>query len=364
MFQRGLLCLLLAGVASAQSPMSNSPSPQAGAQAATPAPPAAAPVVAPDAAVITIPGLCDNPPADKTAAADCKTVVTRAQFEEILSTVAPKMPGAMKKQFANRIASGMIMSSEAHKAGVDQGPKYDEMMKLARLQVLQQLMTQHVQEKAGEISDKDLEDYYNANKPAFEEADLQKIFIPRMKQVDPPKTKLSDEAQKKQDELSEAAMKKEADLIHTRAVAGGDFAKLQEEAFLAAGMKGKAPNTAMGKTRRRQLPPTQDSVLELKEGEVSAVIEDANGYVIYKVVSKDTIALDKASEEIRNTMRSQRMQEMMQAIQKSATPVLDEAYFGPPAGAPGAGSGMPPGMGGMQMGAPAKAPAKPPTLSK
>ena len=85
----------------------------------------------------------------------------------------------------------------------------------------------------------------------------------------------------------------------------------------------------MGEVRHNGLPPAHASVMDLKAGEVSPVISDPSGYYIYKVVSKDVEPLDKTKEEIRGALRSQRMQEQMQAVQQSATPTLDEAYFGP-----------------------------------
>jgi hypothetical protein len=60
------------------------------------------------------------------------------------------------------------------------------------------------------------------------------------------------------------------------------------------------------------------------------VFSDQSGYFIYKVGVKDVEPLDdKLKEEIRGTLRTQRVQEQMQAVQKSATPTLDESYFGP-----------------------------------
>jgi hypothetical protein len=49
--------------------------------------------------------------------------------------------------------------------------------------------------------------------------------------------------------------------------------------------------------------------------------------VIYRVKTKDTLSLDQAREEIKATLRSQRMQDEMRDIQDSATPALDESYF-------------------------------------
>jgi hypothetical protein len=350
MTQYGLVCLLFGAMAWGQAANSTSTSAtqQSGAPTAT-APSNAAPAgnptdtadaskVAPDAPVITINGSCDNPPADKTADPNCKTVITRAEFERILDAIQPNMPPRVRRQFATRYASALVMSQKAHEMGLDQGPKFEDRMKLARIQILSQGLSQAVQEKAGQISDKDIEDYYHNNSAAYEEADLQRIFISHTQQQPLSKIKLSDAAEKKRQKDSEDVMKKEADKLRARAVAGEDFAKLQEEAFQLSGNKGKAPSTKMGKERRTGLPPSQASVMDLKTGEISPVLSDQSGYFIYKVGAKDVDPLDKVKEEIRGTMRTQRVQEQMQAVQQASTPTLDETYFG---AEPGPMHGMP-----------------------
>jgi hypothetical protein len=186
-----------------------------------------------------------------------------------------------------------------------------------------------MQEKASNVPDADVQKYYDDNKSAYEEADLKRIFIPKNKQLEPSKVKLTEEQEKKRQADAEAAMKAEADKLHARAEAGEDWNKLQEEAFQAAGFKAKAPSTDMGKVRRSGLPPSQaPQVFDLATGKVSPVIADTSGYFIYKMGAKETLPLDKVKEEIHNTLRAQRMQDSMQAIQQSATPTLNDEYFG------------------------------------
>jgi len=343
MTRYGLLCLLLGvlawGQAASTKPSSatqkSAPTAAAGQQSAAPAskpaenPAQEASSTPPDAPVITIPGLCDHPPADKTATSSCTTVITRAEFEKLIDSIQPSMPQRSRKQFATRYANALVMAEKAEQMGLDKDASYQEHMKLARIQVLSQELNKALQEKAGQIPDKDLEDYYHSNAPKFEQADMERIFVPKTAQL-PPDVKLSDEELQKRNKESETAMKAEADKLHTRAVAGEDFNKLQAEAFQAAGITGSAANASMGKIRRNTLPPTQVSVMDMKPGDISSVIVDQNGNFIYKIKAKDTMTLDQAREEIRGTLRSQRMQDSMKAIQDSATPTLNESYFAPP----------------------------------
>jgi parvulin-like peptidyl-prolyl cis-trans isomerase-like protein len=349
MTHRGLLCLLLLGtVAWGQTakPTTTTPAPapeaSQSADAKTPAPAADPSKVAADAPVITIPGLCNN--GDKSSP-DCKTVVTKAQFEALINAVAPTMPPTARRQLATRYAGALVMANEAEKQGLDKGPRFEEMMKVSRIQVLQQELGRSMQEKADQVPDKDIQDYYNANKAQFEEADLHRLFIPKNKQLEPPKEKLSDAAMQKRQADAEAAMKAVAEKLQARAAAGEDLDKLQGEAFEAAGLKAKAPNTALGKIRRSALPPAHASAFDLKPGQVSPLITDTSGFFVYKLTDRDAEPLDKAKDEIHNTLRGQRMQESMEGVQKAATPNLNEEYFGPeeaPSGAGMAPGGMKP----------------------
>ncbi|HEX8817250.1 MAG TPA: peptidylprolyl isomerase [Terriglobales bacterium] len=356
MMQRyGLVCLLFGALAWGQAtPQGTAPAaapaqkPAAAAdkdQAAAPKPPEDTSAnVAMDATVVTVDGLCENPPADKSAGT-CKTTFTREQFEKVLNAVQPNMPPRGRRQFANRYVNALIMANQAHAQGLDQGPAFEQRMALARIQILSQLLNQSMQEKAGQVSDEEIKDYYEKNKADFEEAEMHRIFIPKTVQQNS-KVKLTAAEQEKATKAGEATMKAEADKIRTRAAAGEDLAKLQEEAFTVAGIKTKAPSTDMGQVRRNGLPPAQAPVMDLKTGAVSEVFTDASGYFVYKVGAKDTLALDKVDDEIKGTLRGQRLQAEMKDVQQSATINLDEAYFGPDVPQRPGMPGMPPGMPG------------------
>jgi hypothetical protein len=352
----GFVCLLLGAMAWGQAATpKSSPTPQkpagessSAAKATEGAPQEASPEaskVAPDAPVITIKGLCD-PSAAKSPTLECRTVITRAEFENIVEAVQPNMPARVRRQFATRYANALAMSIKAEEMGLDKGSGYEQHMRLARIQVLSGELNRAMQEKASQITDQEIDDYYKNNPDKFEQVETNRIYVPKTQQQPAEEgkdKKLSEEEQQKRAEASEQTMKNEADKLRARAAAGEDFTKLQEEAYQVAGIKSSVPNTNMGKIRRNMLPASQASVMDLKAGEVSSVISDQSGYFIYKLVSKATMPMDQAREEIKGTLRSQRLQEEMKAVQESATPTLDETYFGPEAPPRGP---MPPGAPG------------------
>lgn len=351
MNHRAWICVLFfttgAG-AQADKPMAKPAPPEAAAAShttATKAPEGA--TVPQDAAVITIPGLCDKPSADKSKPADCKTVITRAEFERLVETVAPTIAPAARKQLATQYGTALVMVHKARQMGLDKGPKFEELMRVARIGVLTKELSQSLQDEAGRVSAQDVENYYRKNEPAFQEVDLQRIFVPLSKQAAEGKQKVSGDDAKTAEQESEEAMKKKAETLRARAAAGEDFDKLQDEAAAAAEMKAKPP-TKLGNVRRSSLPPAQAQVMDLKPGETSQLISTPNGYLIYKAGQKDTLPLDKVHDEIVSTVRSQHIQDAMQAIQQSASPELNEKYFAegaaatPQATTPANGQAMPP----------------------
>lgn len=363
MFRQILVCFLLVAFVSGQTAPPPTPAPTApgGAQTAAPTPqkaPDAQPEVkvGPDDPVITIKGFC----ADASLEGDaCKTVITKTQFEKLAEALQPNMSPAMRRQLATAYSRMLTMSTAAEKRSLDKTPHFDESMRFARMQILSQELSKTLQADSNNVTDQDIQDYYQKNAPNFEQATFARIFVPHAKRIETPATpkktaaragtsadatkapaaapktpakKLSPEEQQK---AAEEAMTKEAKVLRARAVKGEDPDKLQKEAYTASGLPGAPPSTKMEKIRRPSLPAAHQAVMDLKPGEVSEVISDPSGNYIYKMISKETLPLDdKTKTEIRNTLSSQRYREAMQHYQNNAE--LNDAYFGP-----GRGPGMP-----------------------
>lgn len=292
--------------------------------------PAETPSIASDAPVITINGLCENPGTGKAVPSNCTTVITRAEFEKMVDAIQPGMKGRARREFATNYANALVMAHKAEQMGLDRGAKFEEQMKVARVQILSQEMKKLFQNEASQISDADIENYYRSNTSAFEQAEIERVYVPRAQdQPAAPGKTLNEVEKQEQLHRSEQVMRDQADQLYERAIRGEDFSRLQADAYSTAGINAAA-NPNMGKIRRISLPKDQVWVMDLKPGEVSSVVGSPNGYVIYKIKSKEVLSLNQVREEIRGLLKSQRLQEKMQAIQESATPALNEIYFYPP----------------------------------
>jgi peptidyl-prolyl cis-trans isomerase C len=384
-----LLCVLAGAMAWGQAqPVQTPPSPgSAPKPAGSPSTPPTADIPE-SAVVITIHGVCPAAPktataaktaSAKTAAAkkptDCKTEITRAQFDKLASALQqgpnPLTP-QQKRMLANQLPGLIAMSEAAKEKGLEKSPKFAETMKFLKMRVLSAELQQSVQEQAENVPQHEIEDYYKKNPEAYQQFSLDRLFVPRYKQepaeknagekLTPEEQKAKQAADKAKQEQGEQEMTKLADTLRTRAAAGEDFIKLQKEAFEAAGMKNDSPTVNLPKVRRTGLPPAHVAVFDLKAGEVSQVITDNGGHYIYKVVTEETVPLDQVKEEIRNTLKGQRVKEMMDKYTTSYHADTNDAYFGPPApsGPMGARSmpnrmprpNMPPGAQSQPQGAP------------
>ena len=162
-------------------------------------------------------------------------MVTRADFEKLINAVQPNLPEGAKRQIAERYAQMLYLAEKAHEAGLDQGPGFDEKLSIARLQLLAQLGGTRVHDDATKVTDGEIANYYQEHTAEFQTISFDRLRIPKQKQAAAPAAKPVAPASAQKPDSEAGAMKAEADKLRARAVAGEDFAKLQQEAYDYAG---------------------------------------------------------------------------------------------------------------------------------
>jgi hypothetical protein len=284
-----------------------------------------------DTPVITVKGLCpaaksatSKATAGKTGAA-CKTVVTREEFEHLISLLGPNLPAAQARVFATRYAQTLVMAAEAKKRGFDKEPEVAELMRYAQMQILEHELTASMQKNSARLADRDAETYYKENQQRFEKADLLRLYIPRQRAGEAATGgEKTDSAQPPID------AKGIAEALQKRAAAGEDFDKLQKEAMDLTQTKAAAPPTKLSKMAKEGLPPTQRTVWDLKPGEVSGVLEEPTAYFVYKMVSREAPPFEQVKDEIRNALKAHTLQQWSDGVLKDKPAELNEQYFPPP----------------------------------
>ena len=117
-------------------------------------------------------------------------MVTRAEFEQLVDAVAPTMAPPARKQLATQYGMALVMVHKAHQMGSGPGTQVSGAHEGGPHRGTHQGTEPEPAGASGHVSDKEIEDYYHNNEAAFQEVDLQRIFIPRSKQTrgETPKT--------------------------------------------------------------------------------------------------------------------------------------------------------------------------------
>ncbi len=329
-----LVILLVGAQAWAQSGTTPAaPSDSHVASAAGTVPEKPTPTVAPDAAVVTIKGLCSKPSAASAPGsspdASCETIITRAQFEELTDAMQPGMTPPMKIQFAAAYPKLLAMAKAAEDRGLEKGARYQRRLEFARVQILSQELLRQLQDESANPPQAEIEDYYQKNIASYQQATLERIFIPIQKATDQlPSGKSTPAARNAQHEAAEEAMTREAELLHKRAIAGEKFPQLQNEAYKVAGLDEVPPSSSLGQVPRSTLPADHAAVFDLKPGEVSPIFSDSTGHFIYKLDALNLQPLDAVKNQISKTLQRQYVEKTIQSIQGPITSDSNPAYFG------------------------------------
>ena len=285
-----------------------------------------------DAVIITIPGVCPNHLSTKPA--ECKTTLTRAQFEEMLDVVKPHAPQAARRLIAITYSQALAKEQKALEMGLDRHPDYAGRAEVQRLLVSHEMLDEAQDKQAWDsISDKQVEDYYRNNPAEFVQVDAERVFLPWF---EPDENKGLPEAEKDKRDLEwQQKLKEEADKLHARAVAGEDCVELQKEAYKFTGVSQDVDRSSitLPRTRRIMLTPALMPLMDLEPGQVSAVLTEDNGYYIFKATKKASMPFDSRTiREIRTKFRDEVLAKDKAELAKTiaASVTYNDNYFGPP----------------------------------
>ena len=167
-------------------------------------------------------------------------------------------------------------------------------------------------------SQDEIDAYYNQHLASFEQVRLARILVPR--EDLPPVDK---------NEFEKRALEA-ANIAHQRARQGEGPDQIQKDVYLKLGVKAP-PATDLGNFRRADLEEKESAeVFALKPGEVSQLETEPKSYVIYKVISRDTLSEAQVKDEIAREISRQKYNDALKAAIDSTHAQFNEQYFGGP----------------------------------
>jgi hypothetical protein len=316
-----LFAFVLAALAAFAQDNSPAASPVAGFNSGTSNPGVNTPNIPSDTPVITMDGYCD--PASPIGTVDktrCRTVITRAEFERIASAQGATIPSS-QKQFAAFYVQYCLFAREAHKQGLDKEPRAQEMLEVARVQTLSQLLIHDLQAKSQHFAPGDAEKFFREHQERFEKANFLRVFIPI--------NKFRTVSYSVHQPIPESAaeMKQLADDMYSRARGGADFVALQAEARETSNLVDEE-TANYDNMSRDQLRKSHQVVFDLKAGEFSPLFHEEEGYYFYKMLSKSVPPFDSVKLEVERALQKQRMDDWIGSIAGSAQVSMSEGFFG------------------------------------
>ena len=194
----------------------------------------------------------------------------------------------------------------------EQGATVDDLKSDLRRQLsIQKLLNREVVAKIS-ISDQDVSDFYNANRPQFNVAEpqyhiAQILVTPRKEQ--------QIRNRKNDDATNEAEAQRKVKMLMDRLDSGADFAQLAmdySEDMNTAGTGGDlgyVPESALNQSD----PALKRIVLGMKPGQVSQPIQLKEGYRILKLITRESPGLrgisdPQVQQTIRDTLRNRKEQ--------------------------------------------------------
>ncbi|HET8889985.1 MAG TPA: peptidylprolyl isomerase [Candidatus Angelobacter sp.] len=280
--------------------------------------------VASDAAVVVVHGVCPNNAVPANADA-CKMVITKQQFMAMIGgmNVASQLstPSAMRS-FAESYSQLLALASAGEKAGEENDPHFQELMRIARIRALAETYRHSLEEKYSNPSQQEIEAYYKENIDKYEALKVERIIVPTANFNRAPAARA--EYDKKVQQLA-------AD-IRERAAKGEETQKLQDEAYKALNLP-SSPRTDLGMKRRGGLPAAiEKDLFALKPGEVTKLETEPSGLNVYKLRSRDTIPVQYVRDEIVRDLHKRNLEAAIKSVTGAVHAELNDQFFGPTGG--------------------------------
>ena len=277
--------------------------------------------------VITIPGLCHQRPMKASdGASSCATVITKGEFEALMNALNVDgkaiRPDAVRS-FASAYAGLLMLADAANRAGLDKTAQYRRMMAWLRLRTLAELYRVTIDNKYKNPSQAQIDTFYHAHLNAFASVRLARILIPRSYLFAKDKGEFQKRAQK------------EAKIAHDRLLGGDEPEEVQKDVYSALHMP-TPPPADMGLILRSQMTLREGAeVFSLGPGSISQIETESSSYVIYKVVSKETLPESQVKDAIAKEISKEEISRAMKTATGWTHPEFNPRYLGSMMALPG-----------------------------
>jgi parvulin-like peptidyl-prolyl isomerase len=255
--------------------------------------------------------------------------LTQGEIERFIQGLNPEVQKTLARQGRRSVGDEFTMmfllSQEALRHHLDSTPAFQEMLAMRRRQLLATAAYQEIVRRAV-VTPEEVSKYFASHQSEFEEVRIQQVVV----RVKPEGAKEGTPG------LPKEQAKSRAEEIRKALTSGDDPKKVAEKYQVANVVRIDAePFLIHRGTMRADMEKT---AFELKEGQVSEVVDLGQAWAFFKVVSHKAGELAAVSSQIETTLRKQKVNDTLDAIKKNGKVWMDEGYFATPsqAGSQGA----------------------------
>ncbi len=275
-----------------------------------------------DDPVITIHGVCSA--SSSEAQADrgaCATVVTRRQFESLLNAAnvsGQYVSDAARQNMAEGYVTFLAFEQAARKAGFENTPQFEEIMRWARLRAITDAYRGKIVEEARTVTQSEVDAYYKSHIGLYSRIEVISLSVPSGNPAASDAGEFDHRAQQAAQNMRE------------RLIKGDDPETIQNNAYAALGLPGvQLVDIGM---RKPSMFPREESeeLFSLTTGQVSRVEKETLRYAIYKVTDNRPIEEAKAQDQIVRAIGEEKVKTAFKSIGNSVKPEYNLAYFGSP----------------------------------
>jgi len=288
-----------------------------------PGPPA---VTAPSEAV-PIPGVASPQPPlspDTVVAEVNGKKYTAGELDKMISILPPQYRQAAhsQTQILSQVFLMQRLADDGTKAGLEQRSPFKEQLEMSRIQVLSTAELSDVQNTM-KITQEDQEKYYQEHPDKFKEVKIRVIYIA----FNPTPGKAATDGKKM---VTEAEAKAKIEDLVKQIRAGADFGKLARD--LSEDKTSAAKDGDFGVVKQDSGYPEaiKTAVFALKQGEVSAPIQQPNGFYLIRAEEINQKSFNDSVMQILQQMKQAKFQEWLKGMQAQySVKIENPAYFAP-----------------------------------
>ncbi|MBI4459579.1 MAG: peptidylprolyl isomerase [Acidobacteria bacterium] len=254
---------------------------------------------------------------------------TAAEFEKLIAALPPQYSGAAntfgKKGFADQYANLLSLALEGEKRKIDQQESFRQMSEFQRVLLLAQVTLNELTNSAP-VSPDDVKSYYTSHQAEFEEAKVRGIYVAfEGESLSGAQEMAESSGSKEAPKRTEAEAKAKAEALRAQIQGGEDMAALAKtDSDHATGSQGGE----LGYVRRAQLVAEMaETIFSLPAKEVSAPVRDRSGYFIFQVEEKRLQPLEQAQQNIENSLRQQKTNDLLAKVRNDYPVTLNPRYF-------------------------------------